>query len=298
MSSPESKRRSPYQGLIPYSEQDAPFFFGREKETRLITANLFASPLTLLYGASGVGKSSVLRAGVAHQLQGREDLLVVVFNSWQSNPVVDLVQAVADQARLIDQAAWAEVLSLLPRNSEASLGDVLAVCASQLGRRLMIILTSSKNIFYHPQDDEFAAEFAKAVTQTEKPVSFLIPSAKIFAKLDRFEGRIPALYDNYLRIEHLNRDAARVAIERPITEYNHRHAAAGAQFTIEPELVAAVLTQVETGRVIMGSRAWGGWGAVGYGCRGANRNAVPATRDDSSVGRRAKHGSTNCDWKH
>ena len=42
MSSPETQRRSPYQGLIPYSEVDAPFFFGREKETRLIIANLFA----------------------------------------------------------------------------------------------------------------------------------------------------------------------------------------------------------------------------------------------------------------
>ncbi|MBA3440048.1 MAG: ATP-binding protein, partial [Pyrinomonadaceae bacterium] len=70
-----AERRSPYKGLIPYNEADAPFFFGREKETRLITANLFASSLTLLYGASGVGKSSVLRAGVAHELRQRDDLL-------------------------------------------------------------------------------------------------------------------------------------------------------------------------------------------------------------------------------
>src|SRR6266480_4895989 len=114
MSSPETKRRSPYQGLIPYSEQDAPFFFGREKETRLITANLFASPLTLLYGASGVGKSSVLRAGVAHDLRDRKDLLVVVFNLWQGNPVSALVQAIADQAKLADPAAWAAAMRLLP----------------------------------------------------------------------------------------------------------------------------------------------------------------------------------------
>ena len=45
------------------------FFFGREKEMRLIAANLFASPLTLLYGASGVGKSSILRAGVINHLR-------------------------------------------------------------------------------------------------------------------------------------------------------------------------------------------------------------------------------------
>ena len=87
MPSSGTLRRSPYQGLIPYGEDDAPYFFVFEKEARLIAANLFASPLTLLYGASGVGKSSVLRAGVAHQLRQRDDLLVVVFNAWQRNPV-------------------------------------------------------------------------------------------------------------------------------------------------------------------------------------------------------------------
>lgn len=52
---------SPYKGLMPYSEQDAPFFFGRETDRRIILSNLMALRLTLLYGASGVGKSSVLR---------------------------------------------------------------------------------------------------------------------------------------------------------------------------------------------------------------------------------------------
>src|SRR5262245_66202016 len=96
--SSRSQQRSPYQGLIPYGEDDAPFFFGREKETRLIIANLFASSLTLLYGASGVGKSSVLRAGVAHQLEQRDDLLVIVFNAWQRDPVNDFKERIAAAA--------------------------------------------------------------------------------------------------------------------------------------------------------------------------------------------------------
>ena len=59
----------PYKGLTPYSEEDAPFFFGRETEQELITANLMAYRLTLLYGPSGVGKSSVLNAGVVRRLR-------------------------------------------------------------------------------------------------------------------------------------------------------------------------------------------------------------------------------------
>jgi len=258
MSASETKRTSPYQGLIPFGEADAPFFFGREKETRLIIANLFACPLTLLYGASGVGKSSVLRAGVAHQLRERNDLLTVVFNAWQSNPVNNLKQAIADWANLVDHASWRKVVQHLPQDHSASLTEFLTICSTHLNRRLMIVLDQFEEYFlYHPQDDEFAAEFPQAITQLDAPVSFLISIREdFFSKLDRFEGRIPVLYDNYLRIEHLDRNAARIAIEKPIAHYN-REAANGRQFSIEYELVESILKQVETGRVILGEAGRG-----------------------------------------
>ena len=47
----------PYKGLTPYDESDAPFFFGREAEREIITANLMASRLTLLYGPSGLARA-------------------------------------------------------------------------------------------------------------------------------------------------------------------------------------------------------------------------------------------------
>ena len=88
-------RKTPYIGLMPYTEEDAPFFFGREKTQKIITANLKGSRLTILYGSSGVGKSSVLQAGVAYYLQQKAkqnlkdfdtpEFAVVVFNSWQGD---------------------------------------------------------------------------------------------------------------------------------------------------------------------------------------------------------------------
>jgi ABC-type phosphate transport system ATPase subunit len=66
---------SPYVGLDPYSSEDAPFFFGREREQHVIVANLRAARVTLLYGPSGVGKSSVLNAGVVPALDALADEL-------------------------------------------------------------------------------------------------------------------------------------------------------------------------------------------------------------------------------
>jgi ABC-type taurine transport system ATPase subunit len=60
---------SPFVGLAPYREEDAEYFFGRESETRVIIANLRSERFTVLYGPSGVGKSSVLGAGVLPELR-------------------------------------------------------------------------------------------------------------------------------------------------------------------------------------------------------------------------------------
>ena len=94
----------PYKGLMPYDEADAPFFFGREAEQEIISANLMASRLTLLYGPSGVGKSSVLRAGVVRHLRvlaeqnllerGTPEFAVVVFSSWRDDPITALAAEV------------------------------------------------------------------------------------------------------------------------------------------------------------------------------------------------------------
>ncbi|MGB9181899.1 MAG: hypothetical protein WCB68_21900 [Pyrinomonadaceae bacterium] len=261
----EAQRRSPYQGLIPYGETDAPFFFGREREARLITANLFASTLTLLYGASGVGKSSVLRAGVAHQLREREDLLIVVFNSWQGDATTGLKTRVAEIVARVDS-------KIAPPSNGESLVEYLSRCAEQTNRRLMIILDQFEEYFlYHPQNDSFAEEFPRAITQTGAPVSFLISIREDFyAKLDRFEDRIPALYSNYLRIEHLDTRAARAAIEKPVAQYNNLYAN-GQPMSLEPQLVEAVLKQVRTGQDLLG---------------GAGRGVVEAskTEDETEAG--------------
>jgi hypothetical protein len=60
---------TPYVGLVPYQEEDADFFFGRDREIRIVTSNLRAHRLTILYGPSGAGKTSLIRAGVVHQLR-------------------------------------------------------------------------------------------------------------------------------------------------------------------------------------------------------------------------------------
>lgn len=233
-------RLSPYQGLIPYTENDAGYFFGREKETRLIIANLFASTLTILYGMSGVGKSSVLQAGVIHQLKQRANVKVVLYSNWKGNPLIGLKS-------LIGEVGGAGEHFEPPLD----LGGLIKQTTSRLNCRLIIILDQFEEYFlYHPQVDEFTIQFSRAVMLSGIPVSFLISIREdALAKLDRFEGRIPILFDNYLRLEHLNDAGAKAAIEKPIARFNESYMVGKIPIQIESDLVKEVISQLRTGHI-------------------------------------------------
>jgi hypothetical protein len=260
--------QAPYRGLTPYSERDARLFFGREQECDLVIANMMASRLTLLYGASGVGKTSLLRAGVTHELQassrrnvadyGAPEFVVVYFNRWSDDPVAGLT-------RRIDESAMTFLggQTTPPQIGSAGLAETLDGWTTNLEADLLIILDQFEEYFlYHSHDDgdgSFAVEFPRAVNRADLRVSFLITIREdALARLDRFKGRLPNLFDNYLRTRHLDAAAARAAIEKPLEAYN-RLVSVEQPFTAEPELVQMVLDQVQIGKVVLGP---GGRGMV------------------------------------
>ncbi|MBI4785582.1 MAG: ATP-binding protein [Chloroflexi bacterium] len=285
---PEKIMTCPYVGLTPYTEQQADYFFGREKETRQIASKLYASRLTLLYGSSGVGKSSVLRAGVMRSLR-EEGIAVFYFNTWQSNPTTMLRTLIGGQIPIVllergeldgpKAARFAErflnganepdpnptVQAADRLRLAPNLGDFLRVASELLGP-LMIILDQFEEFFlYHPPEHDvvtFAAEFAKAVNRDDIATNFLIGLRDdAYTKLDRFKGRIPNLFSNYIHLDHLRADAARAAIVEPIEQFN-RLSKAAAPFSIEPALVESVLKQVRAGQVVLGA---GGSGVIASG---------------------------------
>lgn len=63
----------PYRGLLYFREEDAPFFFGREAAIRQLTSAVQQHNLVAVVGASGSGKSSVVRAGLVPELRKNRD---------------------------------------------------------------------------------------------------------------------------------------------------------------------------------------------------------------------------------
>jgi hypothetical protein len=115
---------------------------------------------------------------------------------------------------------------------------------------LLLILDQFEEYFlYQPSVDAtetFASELARAITDPSLRVNTLVSIREDeIAKLDRFEERIPILFDNMLRIPHLTRKWASLAITGPVAEFNRQ---SGEEMSIDPLLVAAVLKGVEEGK--------------------------------------------------
>lgn len=79
-----SGEREPYPGLAAFDQADAPVYFGREQEITDLLATLDScrapgrARLIIVQGASGTGKSSLVRAGVLPRLERDPDRWLVI----------------------------------------------------------------------------------------------------------------------------------------------------------------------------------------------------------------------------
>ena len=62
--------QNPWLGLFSYSEETRAYFHGRDEETSELARRVQRKLLTVLFGQSGLGKTSLLRAGLVPKLRG------------------------------------------------------------------------------------------------------------------------------------------------------------------------------------------------------------------------------------
>jgi hypothetical protein len=61
--------RNPWLGLVSFTEETRAFFFGRDEEVAELARRVQRKLLTVLFGKSGLGKTSILRAGLVPRLR-------------------------------------------------------------------------------------------------------------------------------------------------------------------------------------------------------------------------------------
>lgn len=101
-------RESPYLGLHSFKESDKDLFFGRDGEKQQLLQHVKRAPLTVLFGRSGLGKSSLLEAGLFPLLRDERYF-----------PIKVRLNFTADALRPIDQVRKAITTEIEKHHFEA-----------------------------------------------------------------------------------------------------------------------------------------------------------------------------------
>ncbi|MEW6207034.1 MAG: winged helix-turn-helix domain-containing protein [Acidobacteriota bacterium] len=218
----------PYKFLDYFTEADAQLFFGREQEAAMICSQVLARRSFILHGRSGVGKSSIIRAGVIPRLKA-DGHLAFALRSF-TDPLHQMASALVAQTvglRSPDVAS-----------SEDEQASNLAELIRQAGQgRMVIFFFDQFEEFFTSLDEQAREHFILAAGRLAADES--LPLRLVFvlredmlAEMSRFKSAIPEIFHHEYRLKRLSRHQAARAITEP---------AARAGCRIEPQLVERLL---------------------------------------------------------
>jgi len=241
---------NPWLGLDSFSEETRVFFHGREEEIGELARRVQRKLLAVLFGQSGLGKTSILRAGIVPRLrrEGYCPVYVRIDYSRESPPPSEQIKQAIFRATE-SQGKWTRPGTAIPGES---LWEFLHhrddVLRDAEGRVLtpLLIFDQFEEIFTLGQDDDFgrkrAAQFIEDLAdlvENRPPKSLeamldleetlierfdfsradyriLIALREDYlAHLEGLKGQMPSITQNRMRLARMTGDQALVAVTKP-----------------------------------------------------------------------------------
>ncbi|HOU54841.1 MAG TPA: SUMF1/EgtB/PvdO family nonheme iron enzyme [Myxococcota bacterium] len=211
---PEGLVQDPYRGLRPFGTEHEGVFFGRDAEARAILQRLASDSLVVVTGDSGVGKSSLCRAGVLPKVPhlGQGVQWTVVLATPGPRPVRALASAIA-QALPISEEAFQQAILEGPDTAGRLLRQVLGPA-----RGLVWFLDQLEEVVTISDPEEAARVLALVQWFARAPAGLRLLAT---VRVD-FLGRIAArLAESDLLVRHLyfvrplSRERLREVVVRP-----------------------------------------------------------------------------------
>ena len=164
--------KDPYPGLRPFESDEWQIFFGRESMIDDVIGRMARQRLVFIHGASGSGKSSLVRAGVLPKLRfrhlryGAEWLTCTMRPS--GGPLWNLAHEFAKlEERADDTHRVGEIIRLFNRRG-ATLAKVAGALSGLAGKRLCILVDQFEELFRFERETsrEEAELFVRLLTGT------------------------------------------------------------------------------------------------------------------------------------
>ena len=242
---------SPWLGLRPFSEDVREYFFGRDAEVRDLFQRVVHKPLTVLFGRSGLGKTSLLQAALVPRLRDAGFLPIVLRLDYADSGEPLLRQFVDALSAALAPALPGLHASLSRLPLEAALPwllfhDPILGLTSPESPRAVVLLDQFEEIFTlgqaTPERQKATVEFlemladlvenrvpeslrtrletdddlADRLDYAARPVKILVSLREDFLHLlERYRGRMPAIMDNRFELRLLTGAQALEAVTEP-----------------------------------------------------------------------------------
>ena len=225
---PSAPEVCPFRGLAPFDAVHAEYFFGRERLIAGLVARLVGSTRLAVFGPSGSGKSSVVRAGL---LPALADGVLPGSERWRQtlmrpgeHPLAELGRALASLAAGGDgdDPVAAALASLAP------------------DERLVLAVDQFEELFTACRDEGERAAFAEALVTAaadpdQRAVVVLAIRADFYGRCADYRALAAQISANQLLVGPMTREELRRAIELP---------ARRAGLRVEPGLVSELVDDV------------------------------------------------------
>ncbi len=232
-----TREGAPYPGLRPFTSEDADVYFGREETIARLLARIDAEEQLTLVGASGSGKSSLVRAGLIPALKlgvlAGSDRWDYISISPGSDPLAELASRIAalknvsPVSALHDLESDQRTLGLIARHEDDADEE----------RRLVVIIDQFEELFTMCHDRQVQRQFVRllvnALSDARRKVIVIIAiRADFYGELASFPGFAEFLEPGHVLLGEPTEDELRSAIEGP---------ARAAGCTLESGLVDRIL---------------------------------------------------------
>jgi len=201
---------TPFKELDFFNEDDASIFAGREREARQLVSRIVNSRAIVVHARSGLGKTSLLRAGVTPLLA--QQAFQTVYVRTLESLLGDLAEAVTKQCQL----------SPPPFDADPESCARYVIEAAAAGGPLVLLLDQFEEFFTRferqPRDRKAFVQFITDIVRDEKRdvrVVFSLREDYLYA-LDEFQRKLPELFAQAFRLLPLTPLGARDAITRPL----------------------------------------------------------------------------------
>jgi WD40 repeat protein len=232
---PPSRITNPFPGLRPFEQTQADLFFGRDEQIEELVDRLRKHRFVAVVGASGSGKSSLVRAGLIPVLErSQEGFMARRWRIAMMRPGRKVMEELADILSKLFKDEQHKVLEAL-RVSSAGLAKY-ARQKLEPGESLLLLVDQFEELFrYREQNNEqnqaedpvaFVKLLLAATGHSEHPLPGLEDVAvyvvitmrsDFLGKCSQFHGLPEVLNESQYLVPRMTRDEQREAIEGPLS---------------------------------------------------------------------------------